>query len=85
MNRPYQPKMNRTILHPGIGVEKSGIEYTRIYHRYYQWIPLVLAIYAVMVFSTLLCVFLTVAWAKMGRINMASKWSQNVLKVPRFH
>ena len=44
----YQPQMKHSkIVYPGIGVEKSGIQYTRLYHRYYQWIPAILAIYAV--------------------------------------
>ena len=44
----YQPEMNHSkIVHPGIGVERWGVQYTRIYHRYYQWIPVVLGIYAV--------------------------------------
>ena len=44
----YQPEMNRSkITHQGVGVEKWGVDYTRIYHRYYQWIPTVLAIYIV--------------------------------------
>ena len=47
----YQPEMNRSkIVHPGIGVERWGVEYTRLYHRYYQWIPVVLGIYAVRIF-----------------------------------
>ena len=44
----YQPEMNRSkIVHQGVGVEKWGVDYTRIYHRYYQWIPTVLSIYIV--------------------------------------
>ena len=31
--------------YPGVGYEKAGQTWTRVYHTYYQWIPPVLMLY----------------------------------------
>ena len=50
----YDPKTpEEKLTHPGVGVEYTGMDYTKIYHRYYQWIPTVLTIYIVSILAVL--------------------------------